>query len=331
MAEIDGFDLDRSTAQAWAEFQTRLAEVVSMMDDTADLTIGTDTGASERGPYVRFSSPSRDSVRAEAAGNAELGEHFRMGTHDLASMEELGWHPPSVEQGPNFWAEVSQDNCEYAAELAVSALKDVYGVQHPVFLSPDQLAEVLQAPAPIEPGPIEPGPIEPGPIEPGPIGKGSGLERASIAPAIEFRCVLPRDRQQLTELVDAELTELYGHPPIRDEEGDVAIRVGSTMIFLRTASDAQEVVVFAAVVHDLEGRSRAAEVLNDLNVEARWVKFQLVRDRVFVTISVPAKPFVAAHLHQAVLIMSDVADGIDDELAAKLKGRTTFSDGGDGA
>jgi hypothetical protein len=83
------------------------------------------------------------------------------------------------------------------------------------------------------------------------------------------------------------------------------------------------------VVHDLEGRSRAAEVLNDLNVEARWVKFQLVRDRVFVTYSVPARPFVAAHLHQAVAIMSDVADGIDDELAAKLKGRTTFSDHGD--
>ncbi len=112
---------------------------------------------------------------------------------------------------------------------------------------------------------------------------------------------------------------MYGHPPIRDEEGDVAIRVGSTMLFLRTAADGQEVVIFSAVVHDVSGRSRAAEVLNDLNVEARWVKFQLIRDRVFVTYSVLARPFVAAHLHQAVRIVSDVADGIDDELAAKLQ------------
>ncbi len=312
MAEIDGFDLDRSTAQAWAEFQGRLSEVVSMMDDSGDLTIGTDTGGTERGPYVRFSSPDRDTVRAEAASNAELGEHFQLSTADVAAMEDLGWQPPQVSEGPNFWAQVSQEDSDVVAELAVAALRDVYGVQHPVFLAPDQLAEVLHPPAPIE-------------------GPGQGLERAALAPPIEFRCILPRDRQHLTELVDAELTEMYGHPPIRDEEGDVAIRVGSTMIFLRTASDAQEVVVFAAVVHDLEGRSRAAEVLNDLNVEARWVKFQLVRDRVFVTISVPAKPFVAAHLHQAVRIMSDVADGIDDELAAKLKGRTTFSDRGDGA
>ena len=79
-------------------------------------------------------------------------------------------------------------------------------------------------------------------------------------------------------------------------------------------------------MHDVEGRSRATEVLNDLNVEARWVKFQLVRDRVFVTFSVLARPFVPEHLHHAVRVLSEVADGIDDELAAKLHGRTTFSD-----
>jgi T3SS (YopN, CesT) and YbjN peptide-binding chaperone 1/T3SS (YopN, CesT) and YbjN peptide-binding chaperone 3 len=307
MAEIDGFDLDRSTAQAWSEFQGRLAEVVSMIDDSGDLTIGTDTGAAERGPFVRFSSPARNTVRAEAASNAELGDHFQLEAGDLAAMTTMGWQPPRAGSTPNFWLETSQEDSDRVAELAVAALRDVYRVQHPVFLAPDQLAEVLHPPAPIEDAERR-------------------VERAVSRQPVELRCVLPRDRRHLNELVDAELAEIYGHPPIRDEVGDVAIRVGSTMVFLRTASDAQEVVVFAAVVHDLEGRSRAAEVLNDLNVEARWVKFQLVRDRVFVTISVPAKPFVSAHLHQAVRIMSDVADGIDDELAAKLRGRTTFSD-----
>ena len=119
---------------------------------------------------------------------------------------------------------------------------------------------------------------------------------------------------------------MHGHPPLRDREGDVAMRVGSTMLFLRTSPDGQEVLVFATVVHDVEGRSRATEVLNDLNVEARWVKFQLVRDRVFVTVSVLARPFVPAHLHQAVQILAETADGIDDELAVKLGGRTTFDD-----
>jgi hypothetical protein len=308
LAEIDDFDIDRSIDQAWAEFEARLSEVVSMIDESGDLTIGTASESDDPGPFVRFSCPARDHVRCEAAGNAVLGADFQLNAPQLAAMESLGWHPPSGTASPatsNFWVEASQEEAERIAALAVGALRDVYGVVHPVFLAPDQLAEVLQpALAPQE----------------APTGRPVQVDQDDLEPK------LPRNQSHLDELVDAELADMYGHPPLRDAEGDVAIRVGSTMIFLRTAPDGQEVIVFAAVVHDVSGRSRAAEVLNDLNVEARWVKFQLVRDRVFVTLSVLAKPFVPAHLHQAVRLVSDVADGIDEELAAKLNGRTTFTE-----
>jgi hypothetical protein len=317
MADIDDFDLDRSTAQAWAEFQSRLSEVISMIDDSADLTIGTESGSHGPPPFVRLSSPRRDVIRCEAASNAVLGDAFQLSAELLSEMERLGWQPPTVggehssavevtQPTVNFWIELPQIESDRISELTVSALRDVYGVQHPIFLAPDQLAEVLQ-------------PIPP-PIERGAPIRVMEVERGDLLPT------MPRDRQHLNNLVDAELAEMYGHQPIRDAEGDVAIRVGSTMLFLRTSQDGQEVVVFAAVVHDIAGRSRAAEVLNDLNVEARWVKFQLIRDRVFVTISVLSRPFVPNHLHQAVRILSEVADGIDDELAAKLNGRTTFSE-----
>jgi hypothetical protein len=317
MSDIDDFDLDRSTAQAWAEFQSRLSDVISMIDDSADLTIGTESEGDGPPPFVRLSSPRRDVIRCEAASNAVLGDDFQLSPELLVRMQGLGWEPPTVggehssvadvtQPTANFWVELPQVESDRISALAVSALRDVYGVQHPIFLAPDQLAEVLQ-PAPP-------------PIEADAAIKVLELERADLTPT------MPRDQQHLNDLVDAELAEMYGHRPIRDAEGDVAIRVGSTMLFLRTSRDGQEVVIFAAVVHDVAGRSRAAEVLNDLNVEARWVKFQLIRDRVFVTISVLSRPFVPAHLHQAVRILSDVADGIDDELAAKLNGRTTFSD-----
>jgi hypothetical protein len=317
MADIDDFDLDRSTAQAWAEFQSRLSEVISMIDDSADLTIGTESESHGPPPFVRLSSPRRDVIRCEAASNAVLGDDFQLSAELLTEMERLGWQPPTVggehssaievtQPTANFWIELPQVESDRISELTVSALRDVYGVQHPIFLAPDQLAEVLQPTPP--------------PIEHGAPIRVMEVERAELLP------IMPRDRQHLNDLVDAELAEMYGHQPIRDAEGDVAIRVGSTMLFLRTSQDGQEVVVFAAVVHDVAGRSRAAEVLNDLNVEARWVKFQLIRDRVFVTISVLSRPFVPNHLHQAVRILSEVADGIDDELAAKLNGRTTFSE-----
>jgi T3SS (YopN, CesT) and YbjN peptide-binding chaperone 1/T3SS (YopN, CesT) and YbjN peptide-binding chaperone 3 len=316
MADIDDFDLDRSTAQAWAEFQSRLSEVISVIDDSADLTIGTESEGNGPPPFVRLSSPRRGVIRCEAASNAVLGDDFQLSAELFDAMERLGWQPPAAagahtsaaqsnQPSANFWIELPQIESDRISELAVAALRDVYGVQHPVFLAPDQLAEVLQpAPAPIESETL----------------KVLELERSDLTPT------MPRDQKHLNDLVDAELAEMYGHRTMRDAEGDVAIRVGSTMLFLRTSRDGQEVVIFAAVVHDIAGRSRAAEVLNDLNVEARWVKFQLIRDRVFVTISVFSWPFVPAHLHQAVRILSDVADGIDDELAAKLNGRTTFHD-----
>lgn len=322
MADIDDFDLDRSTAQAWAEFQGRLSEVISLIDDTADLTIRTTSGGNGPSPFITLSSPRIGMIRCEAASNAVLGADFQLSAEQLTAMEQLGWQPPIVggeegspEEGSkaastqptaNLWVELPQTESDRMSELAVSVLRDIYGVQHPVFLAPDQLAEALQpAQAPIEP-------------------ESSIMSEPPVRPNLE--ATMPRNQQHLNDLVDAELAEIYGYPPMRDAEGDVAIRVGSTMLFLRTARDGQEVVLFAPVVHDVAGRSRATEVLNDLNVEARWVKFQLIKDRVFVTISVLSQPFVPTHLRQAVRILSDVADGIDNELAAKLNGRTTFSE-----
>ena len=309
MADIDDFDIDKSIAAAWAEFQVRLSEIISMIDESADLTIGTEP-AGKGAPFLRLSSPRPHVVRGEAAGNAVLSEDFQLKPDQLATMEALGWQPPEVEidnAGANFWFEHDQDDADRTAELAVGALRDVYGVQHPIFLAPDQLAELLQpTPTPVE---------------------GTTLALAPSEPNLV--AYIPRDQRHLDELVDAELGRMFGSPPIHDTEGDVAIRVGSTMLFLRTAPDAQEVIVFAAVVHDVAGRSRAAEVLNDLNVAARWVKFQLVRDRVFVTVSVLARPFLPAHLRQAVRILAETADGIDDELAVKLGGRTTFDNHGE--
>ena len=301
--DYEGFDIDRSTAQAWSEFQTRLSEVVSVIDDSGDLIIGTETEPTQDGgPFVSFGSPERDTIRAEAASNSVLCEDYQLGPQPLAVMEKAGWNPPSVEESANFWVQLPQEESDRLAELAVIALRDVYGVPHPVFLAPDQLSEIL---TPKADDPTEPPDFD----------------------EEDVTAVMPSNREQLDALVEAELTEMYGHSPIRDEEGDIAIRVGSTMIFLRTSADGREIVIFAAIVHEIEGgRSRAAEVLNDLNCEARWVKFQLIRDRVFATLSVIAQPFVPAHLTQALQIMSDTADGIDEHLADKLRGRTTFGE-----
>jgi type III secretion system-like peptide-binding chaperone len=321
---IDDFDIDRAIAAAWAEFGSRLAEVLSMVDESGDLTIGTPTGDGQPDSYVRFSSPARDRLRCEAgvADSRTRGEQVAALVAD--GWERSGGGGARAARVDVVATECPQEESEAMADLAVRALRDVFGVQHPVFLAPDQLAEVLQPDAAdLHASSKAEDSFVGRVLEPTrPPRRGSSVE---IDPE-DLTSTLPDGPGHLNQMVDAELTSMYGHPPFRDNEGDVAIRVGSTMLFLRTSGDGKEVTVFAAVVHDVSGRSRAAEVINDLNVESRWVKFQLVRDRVFASMSVLAQPFVPAHLHQAVRVVSDVADGIDEELAAKLDGRTTFAD-----
>jgi len=286
MADIEDFDLDRTTKQAWDDFTERLADVLSVMDASADLTISAVNGAEtdESPPAVRFSAVEPGVIEAVLVGV------------DSPRLTELGWT-----SSPNgVTARRDQEEAIELANLTTTTMTQVVGVLHPIFLEPDQLAELLTA-------------RESNPAQPVPGAYG---------------VVLPNSQAQLDAIVDAELEKMFGHPALRNAAGEVAIRVGSTMVFCRSTPDFKELVLFAALVHDVSGRSRACEVLNDLNVESRYCRFALHRDRVFVQVSVPARPFVPQHLRQALESISQVADGIDDDLAHKLGGRTTFPTAG---
>lgn len=307
--ESSEFDIDRSIATAWQTFAERLGEVVSVIDDGGSLTIGTLSASDDPAPFIRFThiEAEPDLILVEAASNAALGDGFQLSNSQLSEMEQAGWLAPhTVGEHPsaNFSKVVPQEYSDQIAILATSTLWTVYGVQHPVFLAPDQLAEILRPEAP-DPRPANP----PSPYD-----------------AEDLTAVMPRDRAHLDELVTRELTDLFGHAPLRDADGDITIRVGSSLVFVRTTAAADEVVLFSVMVHDVEGRSRAVEVLNDLNIEAKYGRFALFRDRVFLTMSLLAHPFVPAHLLQGLRIISRTADEMDDLLAAKLRGRTTFED-----
>ncbi len=286
MADIEDFDLDRTTKQAWDDFTERLADVLSVMDASADLTISAVNGAEtdESPPAVRFSAVEPGVIEAVLVGV------------DSPRLTELGWT-----SSPNgVTVRRDQEEAIELANLTTTTMTQVVGVLHPIFLEPDQLAELLTA-------------RESNPAQPVPGAYG---------------VVLPNSQAQLDAIVDAELEKMFGHPALRNAAGEVAIRVGSTMVFCRSTPDFKELVLFAALVHDVSGRSRACEVLNDLNVESRYCRFALHRDRVFVQVSVPARPFVPQHLREALESISQVADGIDDDLAHKLGGRTTFPTAG---
>lgn len=286
MRDIDDFDLDRSIDEGWEQFVGRLSEVLSVMDEGAELTLSTLDDDPERARVV-FTSPALGSIRVRVTGVA------------AEELDAAGW---GGDDGQNAW---SQDHTDELAGKVVSLLRNVIGVTHPVLLTTDDPAGLLAAPALRENGT-------------------GGVTRDEVSSQEAAVAILARDQAELEDLVSAQLAAVFGRQPLRDSDGDHAIRVGSTMVFVRVVPDCREIIVFAPLVHDIAGRSRAAEVLNDLNAESRWVRFALIRDRVFGSMSVLARPFVPAHLQQAVRELADVADAIDDNLADTLKGRTTF-------
>lgn len=291
-SDVSDFDFDRSALEAWRQFAGRLAEVLSVMDAGATLAIGSLAADGERTPHVQFTCRDGGVLAAEATTEglpADAG----------AALEASGW--VAVPGRPGSYArEGTQEEPDGVASAASDALREVHGVQHPALLAPDQLADIL-TPTPREGTGLEP--YEPQRIEP----------------------ILARTSAELDAALEGELTLFLGHDPLRDQTGDLALRVGSTMVFVRAALDAQEVLLFAPLVHDVEGRSRAMEVISDLNSEARWVRFQLIRDRVYVSMSVPADPLIPAHLQRALRIVSLISDTMDEMLADKLRGRTTFA------
>ena len=293
MAHTDDFDFDRSVEQAWRRFILRLADVLSMMDETEPLTL-TPCDAAPGEWFVRFSQEAKNRITVRVP--LVVGSN-PLSAAQMAQLAESGWE----KCGLCFQISGDQDDCESLARAAVTVLREVFVVEHPVFLDSNVLAEILQDPA--------------------------AEEGSADATYEELLAYSSLDEVQLVAAVSEELSEIFGSAPMRDQDGDFAVRTGSTMIFVRVPSDGKEVRLFSVLVHDVNGRSRAAEVLNDVNAHARWVRFSLVRDKIIATMSVLASPFVPVHLRQAIAEMTNVADGVDDLLAASLQGKTTFPDG----
>lgn len=212
----------------------------------------------------------------------------------------VGTAAVGADADPVWMMSATQEDSGELAAGAVAVLREKFSVPHPAFLAPDQLADVL-TPRPT-------------------------TEQLGGYHPEQLRAVVPESRADLEGLIQTQLTGLIGHSPLRDADGDFGLRVGSAMVFVRVTPDAREVIVFSAIVHDVEGRSRAMEVLSDLNTDARFVRFFLIRDKVFVSLSFFSDPFVPAHLEQALKIVSLISDQIDSQLACKLRGRTTFGE-----
>ena len=314
MSEFAGFDLDRSTERAWSRFQAKLADHLAEMRDEDVMIVSAESSVDDEeegaAPYVQFVAWGERFVRSEVSSNEYLADEVRLDDAAARMIAALGWHEPTIDKddedpgegSANFFLDVERSNADRLAVMTTRALRDVFGVAHPAFLTAGGLDEDAEHDLGIPPG---------GPSE----------------PEVEPPAVFPRDRDHLVELVDRALTPFFGNAPLHDEDGDIPVVNGSALVFVRVAEQMPSIQLFCCVVHGVTDEDSASFEVAVLNRDQAFLKFLLVEDRVMAQLWLPAYPFAPEHLRSMLAIMSETVDAVDDDLARRVGGRRTFEPG----
>ena len=283
---------DEDLELAWTEFRQRLADRLAGAAEDDVLLIEVETGAEGvegAEPYVQFLAWGDGMLRGEVASNHYLDDRYALSAADERHLGEMGWSEPESEG--NFHLDAPQREADRLAVMAVRALREVFGCPHPAFLEAD------------------------------------GLERASEAPVepsydeAEPELTYPDGQDHLQSLVDAALEVMFESPAEHDEDGDLPVRCGESMAYVRVLADEPTVEVFADIVVDVRDPGQAALAVARLNLGSRHHQFVLRGDRIAMRASLLAWPFSPTQLRLVVRRFCDQVDDVAAEVASSVGGR----------
>ncbi len=238
-------------------------------------------------------------------------------------MVALGWSPPGVVagSGDQFGLRTPVTDADRLAAAVSRTLRDVYGAPHPAFLV------YLVHDADDEPIAVEPlGTARPESVS---------EERSRARPRRGDRG-RPR-RRSVAEVASARRAGAYGrrHDARRptpeqlqvDSDGDIGIRAGSAMVFVRVRDNPPLVDVFSPVLTEVEPTEQLYVKLCELTNRMPIGRLYCTNDTVWASIPVFGRNFQATHLMLAVQVMTGLADELDDRLHGEFGGKRFFGEG----
>ncbi|MGW6694956.1 TY-Chap domain-containing protein [Rhodococcus sp. NPDC054953] len=312
MSEFE--DFDSGVDRAWSEHQQRLADVIAAMreDDLLALELGEESRVDGFVPCVQFLAWGDGQIRCEVPSNDYLDPRYRLTADDESRLVDLGWHRPTRRPddepdsgSPAFFVDKPSNWADQLASMAVTVFREVWSVPHPTFLRIDATeADTHRTLTSEEPDPEDP--------------DGLDLQRA----------VTPRDEAHLHDLVASTLSELFDEPPggdDRDDDGDpddddFMLAIGPLVGFVGPHLDGGEVQVRMPLLRDISDRTRASELLGDLNRRWPHLKFVLAADRVDVWAAVLANPYVPQHLIDTLQQLFAFTKTVDPRFATRFGG-----------
>lgn len=317
-------DLRAKVTEAWREFAGALATLLPTLDPGSYVDITLDPTASGTGTAV-YSVSMRvlpdGVIEALAVGNAALPEGYRMDRSAVADLVALGWSPPGVLPGSGdaFGLRTSTEAARQLATVVSRTLRDVYGAPHPaflVYLVHDDQDEPIDA-TPLATARHEPS-LEDLELE----GLDEGVLSAALADAAEEVPLEERVRTVVATMSKTTVDQLQV-----DTDGDIGIRAGSAMVFVRVRDNPPLVDVFSPILTEVEPTEQLYVKLSELTNRMPIGRLYCAQDTVWASIPVFGRNFQATHLMLAVQVMTGLADELDDRLHGEFGGKRFFGEG----
>ncbi len=258
-------------------------------------------------------APGDPLVRCEIPTDLQLPPRRRLSGTDRARLLDQGWIQPDpvepplqfedfdIGDEPALLVEKASRWADQLAAMIVAVFRDTWDVPHPSFLTLHHLG------ADAEPVPGE---------TPDPTPRPAPLDR--------YLAIRPRDTDHLREVIARTVADILGHEPERDQDGDIVLRFGAALALVIANEAAPEIQLWAPLVRDISGRTRAAELVTDLNRRWPYLRFALYEDRLRVMIDMLADPFVPQHLADMIEHLGDFLNGVDEEFASHFGGVLHF-------
>ena len=314
-------DLKTKVAEAWHDFARALARAIAELPSGAHLDVTLDPAATGSGATIYEVSVQHNPdghLGALAVGNATLPEGSRLSRDAIAEMIVIGWSPPGVVAGSekDFGLAVPGSDAARVAVIVTKTLRDVYGSPHPAFL---RYAAHDSDENPITIEPLAAARVSTGDAK---------LDSLRLSP--EGFALLQDPSMSLLERVRIVVAGLQRTDPESlqvDKDGDIGIRSGSAMVFVRVRDNPPLVDVFSPILTDVEPSEKLYAKLSDLTTKMPIGRLYQANKTVWASVPVFGRDFQATHLMLAVQVMTGLADELDDRLHGEFGGRRFFGEG----
>jgi hypothetical protein len=326
--DLCGADLKAKVGEAWQDFARALAAALPELVPGTELDLTLDPTASGTGDAIyaiRVSVGEDGTLTAFAVGNAALPEGYRLDRAAVAALIALGWSPPGVlgGSGEMFGLRLPAADSRRFAVVLARTLRDVYGAPHPAFLTyfvADAAGELLHAP-PLGAARLLMS-VEPDDV----AGDQDELtDRALARLGDQADPQLPLDDR--VSAVVATLLKTTPDALSVDPDGDIGIRAGSAMVFVRVRDNPPLVDVFSPILTEVEPSEKLFLKLSELTSRMPIGRLYCTADTVWASVPVFGRDFQPTHLMLAVQVMTGLADELDDRLHGEFGGRRFYGEG----